>query len=54
MPPPEPKRPVVFSGENSMIRLFHPGSDDIVAGASYWRRDRRASSSKATVGASIG
>ena len=37
MPPPEPKRPVVFSGENSMIRLFHPGSDDIVAGASYWR-----------------
>jgi hypothetical protein len=33
----EPKRPVIFSGENSMIRLFRPGSDEIVAGASYWR-----------------
>jgi hypothetical protein len=37
MTAPEPKRPVVFSGENSMIRLFRPGSDDIIAGASYWR-----------------
>jgi hypothetical protein len=37
MPLPEPKRPVVFSGENSMIRLFRSGSEDIVAAASYWR-----------------
>jgi hypothetical protein len=37
MPPPEPKRPVVFSGENSMIRLFRPGGDEIIAAASYWR-----------------
>src|SRR5947207_3050614 len=33
----EPKRPVVFSGENSMIRLFRSGNDDLVAAASYWR-----------------
>src|SRR5690348_49839 len=33
----EPKRPVVFSGENSMIRLFRPGGDEIIAAASYWR-----------------
>src|SRR5260370_713629 len=37
MTPPEPKRPVVFSGENSMIRLFRSGSDDLVGAASYWR-----------------
>ncbi|HLZ08896.1 MAG TPA: hypothetical protein VKT80_09935 [Chloroflexota bacterium] len=34
---PAPKRPVVFSGENSMIRLFQSGGDEIVAAASYWR-----------------
>src|SRR5690348_12340534 len=37
MPPTEPKRPIVFSGENSIIRLFRPGGDDIIAAASYWR-----------------
>jgi hypothetical protein len=37
MPLPEPKRPVVFAGENSMIRLFRSGGDEIVAAASYWR-----------------
>jgi hypothetical protein len=33
----EPRRPVIFSGENSMIRLFRAGGDEIIAGASYWR-----------------
>ena len=37
MPLPEPKRPVVFSGENSMIRLYRSSGEDIVAAASYWR-----------------
>jgi hypothetical protein len=34
---PEPKRPVIFSGENSIIRLFRLGGDDYAAAASYWR-----------------
>jgi hypothetical protein len=30
-------RPVVFAGENPVMRLYRPGSDDVVALASYWR-----------------
>ncbi len=31
------KRDVVFAGENSLVMLYAPGTDDVVAVASYWR-----------------
>jgi hypothetical protein len=31
------KRPVVFAGENHLITLYRPGSDEAVAGVSCWR-----------------
>ncbi|MDP8908370.1 MAG: hypothetical protein M3N47_04475 [Chloroflexota bacterium] len=37
MSEPELKRPVIFAGENPMILLYAPGSNDIVAAATYWR-----------------
>jgi hypothetical protein len=33
----EKKRPVVFAGENHLITLYRPGSDEPVAGVSCWR-----------------
>jgi hypothetical protein len=36
IPEPDMKRPVVFAGENPLIMLYRPGSDDLVAVASLW------------------
>jgi hypothetical protein len=33
----ETKRPVIFAGENHLITLYRPGTDEAVAGASCWR-----------------
>jgi hypothetical protein len=35
--PREIKRPVIFTGENPGLSLFHPDSGALVAAASYWR-----------------
>ncbi len=32
----DPERPVVFTGENPGITLYRPGTDQMVASASYW------------------
>ena len=32
----DPARPVIFTGENPCISLYRPGSDQIVATASFW------------------
>ena len=35
--PREYKSPVIFCGENPGLSLFRPGTDELVAAASYWR-----------------
>src|SRR5687768_8962688 len=35
--PREYKSPVIFTGENPGLGLFRPGTDTLVAAASYWR-----------------
>lgn len=35
--PREIKRPVIFTGENPGLSLFHPDTGALVAAASYWR-----------------
>jgi hypothetical protein len=37
MPLLDKKRPVLFAGENHLITLYRPGTDDPVAGVSCWR-----------------
>jgi hypothetical protein len=37
MPLLEKKRPVLFAGENHLITLYRPGTDDPVVGVSCWR-----------------
>ena len=37
--PRETHRPALFAGENPIIRLVRPGTDQFVAAASYWRAD---------------
>ena len=33
----ERKRPIVFAGENHMLTLYKPGSEEAIAGISCWR-----------------
>jgi hypothetical protein len=34
------KRDVVFAGENPLLMLYAPGTEELVAVASYWRCSR--------------